>query len=86
MAPLHHPNLIRLWGAVWNEGPDKLCIVLEYVSGGTLLEALKPGNEVTWNSLGYKFAYGIAKCFEYLHHEQPSPILHRQVTASLRTE
>ena len=30
MAPLHHPNLVKLYGGCWNEGADKLCIVLEY--------------------------------------------------------
>ena len=28
MAPLHHPNLVILEGACWNDGPDKLAILL----------------------------------------------------------
>ena len=33
MAPLHHPNLVNLLGACWTDGPDKLCIVLEFCEG-----------------------------------------------------
>ena len=94
MAPLKHPNLVRLYGAVWNEGPDKLCIVLEYVSGGSLFELLAPAQEATvdtpfdadaWASSRFGLAYGIAKCFNYLHQGQIStqasnvPVLHRDL-------
>ena len=36
MCSLQHPNLVHLYGGVWNEGADKLCIVLEYCSNGSL--------------------------------------------------
>ena len=36
MAPLHHPNLVKLYGGCWNEGADKLCIVLEFAEKGSL--------------------------------------------------
>ena len=41
MAPLHHPNLVRLFGGVWNEGADKLCIVLEFCANGSLKSFLE---------------------------------------------
>ena len=44
MGPLAHPNLVRMYGAVWNEGPDKLYLVLEYVQNGSLLDVLDPAD------------------------------------------
>ena len=80
MAPLKHPNLVHLHGAVWNEGPDKLCLVLDYVSGGSLREVLRPGTRgVTWNIEGFGLAHGVAKCFRYLHHELREPLVHRDL-------
>ena len=69
MAPLSHPNLVNMLGACWKDGPDKLCLVLEYVDGGTLRDVLTPGIKgVTWSVEGYGLAHGVAKCFRYLHH------------------
>ena len=80
MAPLHHSNLVHLFGAVWSEGPDKLCIVLEYVEGGSLQDVLVPGlNRVTWSGAGFGLAHGTAKCMRYLHHDLRDPILHRDL-------
>ena len=79
MAPLRHPNLVRMYGAVWNEGPDKLCLVLEYVSGGSLNEALTPQGAGTWASPRFGFAHGVAKCMRYLHHELREPVMHRDL-------
>ena len=89
MAPLKHPNLVHLHGAVWNEGPDKLCLVIEYVAGGSLFELLvpkRPANTKSpfdagaWADSSFGLAHGIAKCFNYLHHGQrQEPILHRDL-------
>ena len=80
MAPLHHPNLVRLYGAVWNEGPDKLCLVLEYVEGGSMRGVLVPGLKgITWNIEGFGLAHGVAKCMHYLHHELRDPVMHRDL-------
>ena len=78
MAPLHHPNLVRLFGGVWNEGADKLCIVLEFCANGSLKTFLKedPG---TWAGLRHGLAIGTAKALAYLHHELAEPLIHRDV-------
>ena len=78
MAPLHHPNLVRLWGGVWNEGADKLCIVLEFCANGSLKSFLKedPG---TWAGVRHGLAIGTAKALAYLHHELAEPLIHRDV-------
>ena len=80
MAPLKHSNLVTLYGAVWNEGPDKLCLVLEYVEGGSMRDVLTPGRKgITWNKEGVCLAHGIAKCMRYLHHELREPVMHRDL-------
>ena len=78
MAPLYHPNLVRLWGGVWNEGADKLCIVLEFCANGSLKSFLKedPG---TWAGLRHGLAIGTAKGLAYLHHDLAEPLIHRDV-------
>ena len=78
MAPLHHPHLVRLWGGVWNEGADKLCIVLEFCANGSLKSFLKedPG---TWAGMRHGLALGTAKALAYLHHELSEPLIHRDI-------
>ena len=78
MAPLHHPNLVRLWGGVWNEGADKLCIVLEFCANGSFKTFLRedPG---TWAGVRHGLAIGTAKALAYLHHELAEPLIHRDV-------
>ena len=80
MAPLHHPNLVNMIGACWNDGPDKLCLVLEFCDRGTVRDLLK-SEAHTWLSTHYNLALGIAKCFRYLHHEQPNgeALIHRDL-------
>ena len=78
MAPLHHPNLVRLFGGVWNEGADKLCIVLEFCSNGSLKSFLK-GNAGTWTGMRHGLAVDTAKGLAYLHHELAEPLIHRDV-------
>ena len=79
MAPLRHPNLVGLIGGCWTDGPDKLCIVLEYCSKGSLGGMVRdPSN--TWEAHYYEIALGVAQCFKYLHHDQPGkPLIHRDL-------
>ena len=79
MAPLRHANLVGLIGGCWTDGPDKLCIVLEYCSQGSLGGMVKdPSN--TWETHYNEIVLGVAQCFKYLHHEQPGkPLIHRDL-------
>ena len=33
MAPLNHPNIVRMLGACWKDGPDKVRVVLQRCCG-----------------------------------------------------
>ena len=68
MAPLKHDNLVKLYGVCWNEGADKLCIVLEYAANGSLHSAEKYVVG-TWEEPRFEMALGVARCLEYLHHD-----------------
>ena len=80
MAPLRHSNLVNMVGASWKDGPDKLCLVLEFCSLGSVNDLFKAA-EYTWATAYYGIALGTARCFRYLHHEQPNgrALLHRDL-------
>ena len=78
MCPLHHKNLVRLWGGVWTEGADKLCIVLEYCKLGSLSTFLAK-EAGTWEDLRHGLALGVASCLSYLHHDMKEPLIHRDM-------
>ena len=92
MAPLRHENLVRLYGGVWGEGADKLCIVLEYCANGSLtsfltirLQTEGTGSEAqqdagaAWEEVCRGLALGVAKCLSYLHHDLNEPLIHRDI-------
>ena len=78
MAPLHHANLVRLWGGVWSEGADKLCIVLEFCANGSLNTFLTKDAR-TWTGVRHGLAVGTAKGLAHLHHDLAEPLIHRDI-------
>ena len=72
------PNIVRFVGGVWNEGAEKMCLVLEFCSRGTVGSLLKDNktSHYTWeNSLG-NLALGTSSAMQYLHGR---PIMHRDL-------
>lgn len=74
LQTLHHPNIIRLYGAILNNHPLTRCLVLEYCDRGDLSQALKSKN-LPKNFVD-KTAFGMASGMSYLHSRN---ILHRDI-------
>ena len=70
---LHHPNVIRLLGAVYNPSPQTYGLVLEYCNSGDLSKALQ---RPTPPNFFWKIADDVANGMGYLHRKQ---ILHRDI-------
>ncbi|CAN6210247.1 unnamed protein product [Urochloa humidicola] len=85
IADLKHPNLVQLQG--WCTERDELLLVYEFMSNGSLYEALHPcsGRElhVTLNwPRRYNVAVGIASAVAYLHEEHDKQVIHRDIKSS----
>ena len=93
MASLKHANLVNLLGVVWEDGPDKLCLVLEFAGRGSFQLMLKD-RENTWSTGSHRglmptapprgqsfkpVAFQVVSCFRYLHEMEPEPIIHRDL-------
>ena len=81
MARLEHENIVGFVGMVWEE--PNLCIVLEFVSGGSLSDALtddhkSPEPRLTWERYKLHIATGVASAIQYLHALQPK-VIHRDI-------
>ena len=61
---LHHPNIIRLMGSIYNENPQTHCLVLEYCNGGDLGTALR---YPTPRNFFFHVSSSIANAMSYLH-------------------
>lgn len=64
MRQLHHPNVLRFLGVLYNE--KKLHLVTEYVSGGTLRRLLDSPTELSWSkrmSIAKDVASGMVRMF-----------------------
>ena len=73
---LHHPNVIRLLGSVYNENPLTYCLVLEYCNAGDLSCALQ---SPTPPDFFIRVATDIANGMAYLHKRG---VLHRDIKPS----
>ena len=79
VAPIRHPNCVELIGGCWEDGPDKLCIVLEFCPLGSVVDLLKDEDN-SWSSPYHSIATDITQGFVYLHHGQPgNPLIHRDL-------
>lgn len=71
---LHHPNIIRFYGAIYNDHPRTHCLVLEYCDCGDLSIALKM--EQLPKNFFERAATSMANGMAYLHTKN---ILHRDI-------
>lgn len=79
LVNLRHPNVVLFMGFVHE--PDKLWIVTEYCSRGSLRDILdSPALRLTQNRV-LKFALGAARGLAYLH-GQDAPVLHLDLKTS----
>jgi hypothetical protein len=73
---LHHPNIIRLMGSIYNENPQTHCLVLEYCNAGDLASALR---YPTPRNFFFHVSSSIANAMSYLHKRG---IMHRDLKPS----
>ncbi|XP_068323513.1 serine/threonine-protein kinase STY46-like [Pyrus communis] len=79
LREVHHSNVVRFIGAC-TKSPH-LCIVTEYMPGGSLYDYLHKNQNILKLSELLKFAIDVCKGMEYLHHNN---IIHRDLkTANL---
>mmetsp|Transcript_37370 Transcript_37370/g.90831 ORF Transcript_37370/g.90831 Transcript_37370/m.90831 type:complete len:987 (-) Transcript_37370:55-3015(-) len=70
---LHHPNIIRMMGTIYNEHPQTQCLVLEYCNAGDLGTALR---YPTPKNFFFHVSISIANAMTYLHSRR---IIHRDL-------
>jgi len=73
LKQLHHPNIIRFLGAIYNPSPLTYCLVLEFCNGGDMSRALKKSTPSNFFNC---IALGVANGLGYLHKKK---ILHRDI-------
>lgn len=79
IAHINHPNAARLVGFSSDGG---LHIVLQLAPHGSLASVLHgPTESLPWN-VRFKVAVGVAEGLQYLHHNCPRRIIHRDIKAS----
>jgi serine/threonine protein kinase len=70
---LHHPNVIRLLGSIYNPSPQTYGLVLEYCESGDLSAALQRSTPANFF---WRVADDVANGMSYLHRKN---ILHRDI-------
>lgn len=70
---LHHPNIIRMMGTIYNESPQTQCLVLEYCNAGDLASALR---YPTPRNFFFHVSTSIANAMTYVHQRS---IIHRDL-------
>ena len=84
MAPLRHANVVMLLAACWEDGPDKLCLVIEFCHNGTLEDQVAEfgveGSSRTWADPFRRNLEEVASALQYLHFDMAGdPLIHRDI-------
>ena len=65
MADLHHPNIVTMVGACWEQ--DLMALIMEYCEKGTATDVLKEnGVDFTWDDPLYKWVLDTSRAVGYL--------------------
>ncbi|TKY58726.1 Receptor cytosolic serine/threonine-protein kinase RBK1 [Spatholobus suberectus] len=78
IAHVNHPNATHLIGFAIDHG---LYFVLQFAPHGSLASLLFGSECLEWK-IRFKVAVGVAKGLQYLHHDCPRRIIHRDIKAS----
>ncbi|GLD99032.1 hypothetical protein PINS_up007750 [Pythium insidiosum] len=77
-AALHHPNIVAFFGASWTNRND-LQAIFEFVPGGDLRTYLETTPVAPWTREKLQLALDVAYALAYLHNQQPTAIVHRDL-------
>ncbi|KAK3425676.1 hypothetical protein EUGRSUZ_F02182 [Eucalyptus grandis] len=80
LGNVRHKNIVKLYS--YFSSRDCSLLVYEYMPNGNLYEALHRGPlNLDW-PIRHQIALGIAQGLEYLHHDLPTPIIHRDIKST----
>ena len=76
---LNHPNLPHIVDYFPSESGQCGYLVMDYVEGETLLQRFERNGKLLSIDCVITYALQLCEVFEYLHGQQPNPIIHRDV-------
>eukprot|EP01022_Parablepharisma_sp_SALTPOND_P033060 TRINITY_DN88120_c0_g1_i1.p3 TRINITY_DN88120_c0_g1~~TRINITY_DN88120_c0_g1_i1.p3 ORF type:complete len:268 (+),score=37.98 TRINITY_DN88120_c0_g1_i1:1684-2487(+) len=76
MKKMNHPNIVKLYEIIDDPGYNKLFIVMEYISGGSLHSLVKDGEPIPLDKC-WKYFRDLLNGLEYCH--EAAGIVHRDI-------
>ncbi len=76
MKKMNHPNIVKLYEIIDDPGYNKLFIIMEYISGGSLHALIKDGEPIPMEKC-WKYFRDLLSGLEYCH--EVAGIIHRDI-------